>query len=87
MDDAMEVQALFTSALINSSRTKKDKKVKPTDLFDRKKLEERREVKPDSPEDIRRKQRAAQEKANRLPVPLKLLQGGASGPVPLPDSP
>ena len=81
----MEVQALFTSALINSSRGKKDKKVKPTDLFDRKKLEEKREIKPDSPEEALQKRRTALERAARLPTPLKLLQGGRSGPVPPPE--
>lgn len=89
----MEQQALFTAALINSQRGKKDKKVKPTDLFDRKKLEERREARPDSPEEALEKQRGARERAARLPVPLKLLKGGkdsgpsgVEGPVPPPPA-
>ena len=77
----MEVQALFTTALINSER-KKSKQIKPTDLFDRKKLEEKRKPEP-SPEQAREKERRVLEVAAQLPVPARLRR---SGPVAPPSS-
>ena len=81
MDDAMEVQALFTAALINSER-KKSKQIKPTDLFDRKKLEEKRKPQP-TPEQAREKEQRVLEVAAHLPVPARLRR--SSGPVPPPS--
>ena len=78
----MEVQALFTSALINSER-KKSKQIKPTDLFDRKKLEEKRKPLP-TPEQAREKERRVLEVAAQLPVPARIAR--RSGPVPPPSS-
>ena len=81
IDDAIEVQALFTSALINYER-KKSKQIKPTDLFDRKKLEEKRKPLP-SPEEARGKERRVLEVAAHLPVPARIAR--RSGPVPPPS--
>lgn len=77
---------MFFAALINSER-KKSKQIKPTDLFDRKKLEEKRKPQP-TPEQARAKEERVEEVARQLPVPARLRRGpGArkSGPVPAPD--
>lgn len=76
LDDWREVFAHFTAAIINGSRTKKDRKVKPDDLFDREKVEERRKKagKKQTALELREEQRRVQDRAQRLPIPRRLQE-------------
>jgi hypothetical protein len=72
IDDNREVYAFFVSALMNNSRSKKDRKVQPTDLFDRKKMERKR-LEEDE-ETVETKRHRVQTKAKHLPIPKRLQE-------------
>lgn len=73
IDDQREMLAPFIAAMI-SVHLPKNKRVKPTDLFDRKKKEKRQGSNITNLAEVREQQQQARERAAQRPMPKKLQQ-------------